>query len=408
MLLSQQYNYVTQDDYESVAGPDWPTFEQFQAHNNIEQFVYDEIDQMLQPSEKFNHPAFCVLPFFGLELGTTQTACCLLPAGADIEKIRTGMLSGNRPHECAKCWRNEDANILSDRQIKNKTLSFLKNTTIQNLLDQCEQNQHSVSMLKIDTSNTCNATCVTCDSSFSSAWGALEQKNNIIPAKNWKIKIEDFNHSLDYSHLSAVSFRGGEPFLSSTNFDILNKILQNNNNNCFISFVTNGSFKLNSEQKHILSQFNNVNFCFSIDGIGPVFEYLRYPLKWNNISDNILWAKNNNIDVSVSYTVSNVNLWYYSETVDWFRRHDINFLVNSVYDPTHFQPASLPLQLKNTIISNRIAGCSELSNILGTHSIQDEINYKQFLIEIQKQDSWKGISITDYLPEFAKHLALDQ
>ena len=68
MLLADQYQYVTRADYESVAGPNWPPFDQFQLHENVEQFVYDEIDQMLAPNEVFDHPAFCVLPFFGLEL----------------------------------------------------------------------------------------------------------------------------------------------------------------------------------------------------------------------------------------------------------------------------------------------------------------------------------------------------
>ena len=64
MLLQSRYGYVTRNDYESVAGADWPAFDQFQLHDNIEQFVYDEIDQMLAPDEVFDHPAFCVLPFF--------------------------------------------------------------------------------------------------------------------------------------------------------------------------------------------------------------------------------------------------------------------------------------------------------------------------------------------------------
>lgn len=404
MPLTDQYKYVTLADYESVAGPDWPTFEQFLLHTNVEQFVYDEIDQMLQPPEAFDHTAFCVLPFFGLEIGITQTSCCLLPLDHNIEKIRAEMLSGHRPQECSKCWRNEDANLPSDRQIKNQTLSFLENTTTQSLLDRCIQNQHSVLMLKIDTSNTCNATCVTCDSLSSSAWAALERKNNTLPANTWRIRSEDFVYPLDYDQIRSISFRGGEPFLSSSNFDILDRILAHKNNNCLVSFVTNGSVELTKKQKHILSQFNKVNFCFSIDGIGPVFEYLRYPLVWDTVLNNISWARHNNIDISASYTLSNLNLWYHSETVEWFRQQDINFLVNLVYYPLHFQPSALPLTLKSTIISKN----PEITDILKLHLDQDDINYKQFQIEIQKQDSWKGISIKDYLPEFAQHLPLDR
>jgi len=366
--------------------------------------VYDEIDQMLEPDEVFDHPAFCVLPFFGLELGLSETACCLLPAGYDIKKIRTQMLDGIRPTECARCWRNEDAELLSDRQIKNQTLSFLEDTSIQSLLDQCQDDQYSVAMLKIDTSNTCNATCVTCKSGCSSAWAALERKNNIVPKKTWRVRHEDFNHTLDYSRLRSISFRGGEPFLSSTNFDILDKLLKHNNSDCFVSFVTNGSFDLTDTQKNILNKFKKVNFCFSIDGIGPVFEYMRYPLSWNKILDNIKWAQDYEIDVSVSYTLSNVNLWYYIQTTAWFNQQGINFLTNLVDYPTHFQPSAVPKHIKDLIVA-----CNpDIAKLLGTHTNQDDQNYQRFLVEIQKQDRWKGISIKDYLPEFAKHLPLDQ
>jgi hypothetical protein len=404
MLLLKKYEYVNKTDYEFIAGPNWPSFDQFLSHDNIEQFVYDEIDQMLAPDEVFDHPSFCVLPFFGLELNNSESACCLLPLGHDIKKIRAEMLDGQRPEECDKCWRNEDANVTSDRQLKNQTLSLVQDITIQSLLDQCQGGQYSVKMLKIDTSNTCNATCVTCDSGSSSAWGALERKNNIVPENNWRISHNKFDHRLDYSTIKMVSFRGGEPFLSPTNFDILDQILKHNNTECFVSFVTNGSFDLTDRQKHTLSKFKKVNFCFSIDGIGPVFEYMRYPLSWTKILDNIGWARDNNIDVSVSYTLSNVNLWYHAQTTAWFREQGINFLLGAVEYPAHFQPSALPESIKDRIIARD----PDVAKLLGKHTDQDDRNYQPFLFEIQKQDSWKSISIKDYLPEFAQHLPLDQ
>ena len=404
MSLLKKYEHVKKADYESIAGVDWPSFDQFLLHDNIEQFVYDEVDQMLSPDEVFDHPAFCVLPFFGLELNNSETACCLLPLGHDIKNIRAEMLDGQRPEECNKCWRNEDANITSDRQLKNQTLSLVEDTTIQSLLEQCQRGQYSVKMVKIDTSNTCNATCVTCGSSSSSAWGALERKNNIVPESNWRIPYDEFDHRLDYSTIKMISFRGGEPFLSPTNFDILDQILKHNNTECFVSFVTNGGVDLTDRQKHTLSKFKKVNFCFSIDGIGPVFEYMRYPLSWNKILYNIKWARDNNIDVSVSYTLSNVNLWYHAQTVAWFREQGINFLTGLVEYPAHFQPSVLLKHIKDRIIDRD----PDIAKLLGNHTDQDDQNYQQFLAEIQKQDSWKGISIKDYLPEFSEHLSLDR
>ena len=118
------------------------------------------------------------------------------------------MLAGQRPSDCGKCWRNEDAGTVSDRQLKNQILSLIEDTTIQSLLGQCLNDQYSVKMLKIDTSNTCNATCVTCGSESSSSWAVLEKKHNITPKNNWRIQHNVFEHKLDYPNLKAVSFLG--------------------------------------------------------------------------------------------------------------------------------------------------------------------------------------------------------
>ena len=403
MSLSDRYRYVTQADYESVAGSDWPSFDQFLSHNNIAQFVYDEIDQMLVPDEQFDHPAFCVMPFYGWQTDI-KSSCCLLPKKHDIKKIQSDMLNGQRPSECQYCWKNEDAGIKSDRQIKNQTLSFLKDVTVHSLLEDCKQDRFGISMLKVVTNNTCNATCVTCGSHSSSSWATLEQKNNVQPAKSWKMKLKDFSYQLDHDQLKLVAFHGGEPFLSSTNFELLEQISDHGNSDCFVSFVTNGSFDLTDRQKYILSKFKQVNFCFSIDGVGPVFEYMRYPLNWSKIQENIKWAQDHEIDISVNYILSNTNLWYHTQTVNWFNQQGIKFLIGSVEYPAHFQPSALPKNIKDRIIADN----PDIAKLLGKHTDQDDRNYQQFLSEIQKQDSWKGISIRDYLPEFSEHLALDQ
>ena len=165
-----------------------------------------------------------------------------------------------------------------------------------------------------------------------------------------------------------------------------------------MSFVTNGSFSLNTRQKKILAKFKNLNFCFSIDGIGPVFEYLRWPLKWADIENNISWCKTNNVEVSVSYTLSNINLLYHTTTTQWFSSHNINYLINPVYVPEHFRPESLSAEIKQQI------GKHNNSDAIGqwlVHSPDDDQLFAKFQLEIAKQDSMKNIAVKDYLPELA-------
>jgi len=344
---------------------------------------------------------FCVLPFYGREY-PRDVACCLLDKTADLEQVKSEMLAGIRSNACAKCWTLEDAGIKSDRQIKNETLDFYTNTDLEKLVEQCQQGQYSVLHYKIDTSNTCNSTCITCDSKFSSLWGQLEQRHTGTHFKNWKIGPEKVDTWIDYAQAKVMSFRGGEPLLSNTNFYILEKLLEAGNTSCCISFVTNGSVKLSAKQQNIINQFSNVNVSFSIDGVGPVFEYLRYPLVWHDILENINWCRTHGHMISASYTVSNLNVLYHTETCNWFDQEKIPYIISPVYHPAHFSVRALPGEIKNQL-KLQIKD-SNVLDILDTHTTHDDIDYKRFQQEIQKQDMWKGIKMQDYLPELAKLL----
>jgi hypothetical protein len=51
---------------------------------------------------------------------------------------------------------------------------------------------------------------------------------------------------------------------------------------------------------------------------------------------------------------------------------------------------------------------SELvKNALSRHSQADEDRYQLFLQDLAEKDRWKGISVADYLPEFAEIIQED-
>jgi hypothetical protein len=399
-----KYNFITERDYIAVAGPDWPSFSQFQTHCDIPKFVYDEIDEMMTGPKNFNNNAFCVLPFYSIEL-PRHTPCCLLPDNVDIELIKHQMLNNQRPVECSKCWKLEDSGIKSDRIIKNETLDYYFDQDLISIFNECADQKNSIRHYKIDSSNVCNATCITCDSKSSSAWAQLQRKNQLPAWKHWQITPVQIHNQINYQTAKSITFRGGEPFLSNTNFYVLEQLLEHDNSDCFISFVTNGSIALNDYQKHLISQFKNKNFCFSIDGIGSVFEYLRYPLSWNAIEKNIQYCRDNNILISASYTISNLNVLYHNQTLNWFKENQIRFINNPVYTPVYFQPSALPVELKKNI-ANSMIDTELASALLQEHNDQDEQNYQQFRIMIAHQDQLKGIQMKHYLPKLAELLDL--
>jgi len=357
---------------------------------------------MLGVPEIFLHPSFCTLPFYGVEY-PADTFCCLTPGQFNREIVKKEMLNGQRPNACNKCWALEDAGLKSDRILKNETLDFYTNRNIQALYQECADGHAEIIHYKIDTNNVCNATCVTCGSRSSSAWAKLEKDQGQNPARTWQLYPADVDKKINYSTAKSIGFRGGESFMSKTNFYILEKLAQAHNYSCFISFTTNGSFELTAKQISLIKQFPNMNFCFSIDGIESVFEYIRYPLKFDQIQKNIEFCRTHDIIASVSYTLSNLNILYHNQTVEWFNKHNLNYKVNPVYSPLWFSPSSLPDQVKQQIKQTLPV---ELQSLVGSHSLQDDQNFKKFRQEIAKQDSWKNIQLKHYLPELAR--AIDQ
>lgn len=343
---------------------------------------------------------FCVLPFFGYEYRKDAgTHCCLLPPNYDISELRTDILEKRRSKYCSACWKLEDAGLISDRKLKNSALDFYWNKDIRFIEEDVHLGKFKPILIKYITSNKCNATCVTCNSKSSSAWAILEKKMNIIPSPNFSISRAEIDR-LEFAELVGINFVGGEPLYEKSNFYILEKLLEHNNIDCFIQVTTNGSVILSEENKKLLQNFKNINFNVSIDGIGPVFEYLRYPLKWNNLLSNLDFFRSITNNVSTSYTTSNLNVLYHHDIIKWFTTQGLNHHYNPVINPSHFRPQALPLKVKEKIF-DKFGRTTDLLALLGTtHTKQDDEDFHTMLLTIKQQDDIKGISLKDYLPDF--------
>ena len=407
-MVRQGYEHVTQQDYESIAGPDWPAWQTFCQDLAVADFVYEEIDLMLSRPVEFQHPSLCVLPFYALEFwagaqsAPGRTFCCLVPDGTDRQSVKQDMLAGRRPESCSACWRLEDQGLVSDRQIKNRSIDTALLQDIQGMLSGQPQ-QTAIHQYKIDSNNICNSTCAVCDSTYSTAWAQLERTHGVPARPAWKLLPETTDDAIDYAHATTVGFRGGEPFLSDNTWHVLEQLAQANNTACVINFTTNGSIALTAEQRNLLARFDTVGFNFSIDGVGAVFEYVRYPLQWTDLEQSIKYCREAGHLITASYTISNLNILYHAQTRQWFDDQGIAYSLNPVYHPSHFRPGALPLAVKDHIRQQQ-AQDPVIEWLLATHDPQDDLDHAVFLQKISEQDTWKGIRMQDYLPELSKLL----
>jgi len=347
---------------------------------------------------------FCVLPWFGREINWNrqETHCCLLPKKHDIEEIKKQMLAGQKPTECQKCWDLEAQGLQSDRQLKNSALDLYWDQDLQFIKQDAEHGKNSILMLKLFTSYTCNATCVSCNAGASSSWSQLNHRiNPSIPIQKTKFAdIDLIKQKVNFAELKMLSLIGGEPLYEKKNFELLEHLIDLGNNKVFLSIVTNGSVALNERQKKILDKFKNVNFCVSIDGVGPVFEYLRFPLKWEDLLDNLKFFRQVTDNVSSNYTLSNLNVLYHNQTVEWFNQNKIPYGNNPIYRPTWLQPRALPKPVKKYL--KTVLNKSDFDTYIGhIHTKEDQQNWEEFLKQIIKQDIAKGVKWQEYLPELS-------
>ena len=351
---------------------------------------------------------FCVLPWVGREINFDQleTHCCLLPKDYNIELIKTEMLEGKKPAACQKCWSLEANDLKSDRQIKNSSLDFYWDRDLASIKqDAIDGKLDRILILKLYTSNICNATCVSCDPIASSSWSQLMHRMYpIVPLKKYKlVDLEKVKDKVDFKELKMLNFVGGEPLYEKKNFEFLEYLCSTGNTDLFISMVTNGSVKLTNKQKQILSKFKNINFSVSIDGTESVFEYLRYPLKWDELNKNLEFFREISNNISSNYTLSNLNILYHTTTVEWFNKNKINYSVNPIYYPSWLQPRALSESIKTLLKSQLVT--NDYNAFIGhKHTEQDQQNFCQMLEQTKLQDTAKKIKMSDYLPELHRLL----
>ena len=334
---------------------------------------------------------FCILPWYSLEL-PANSPCCLLPKNTDIVQVKKDLLTGIKSTACVKCWTIESRGEKSRRQLENEFLDYKLDRDLELIKQDCVAIQISPLVYQITTSNLCNQACVSCNSKASTKWAEIEKRMGVVPTQLTELDLKSID--IDYSTARRISLLGGEPFFDPATFTILENLVKHKNTDCFISIVTNGSIKLSQSKLDLLSKFTDLNICISIDGVGPVFEYMRWPAEWATLLENLKQFQKITKNISISYTISSLNMLYYQQTVDWFNQQKIRYNHNIVTYPNWLSLDSMPVELKQLLANNEFA--KPWLTITGK-----EISLKDYQEKIYAQDRAKRINIKDYLPEIS-------
>ena len=325
--------------------------------------------------ERYIKSNICPLPWTHLEVDVNGGAspCCLYKGSVPnvkvyetglkniqnsdyMEGLRQQFRNGERPAGCQNCWSEEDAGKTSKRM---NSLYKMKNS----LEGWSPDSKPSLKFIDFKLGNVCNLKCRICGSWSSSKWAQeeLDYGENPVARKNlteggWPKRNPQFFDDIkdDLKDAEYFEFTGGEPFMIRDHFKILMHCVEKGYaKNQDIHYNTNGTQLPPPEIFDLWSYFKRVEIAFSIDDIGPQFEYQRHPANWREVNANLGKFKESqtpNMDFQICTTVSIFNVFNLAKIAFWVAQYQPKFFyVNTLFDPDYFNVQTLPQQVKDIV-----------------------------------------------------------
>ena len=267
----------------------------------------------------------------------------------------------NRWHElCFKCEQQENGGAFSQRQL----YTHLLPKDLGNI-----NPVPNIKMLNLLLSNKCNMKCRMCSPKNSHLvgkesaahnlehlWGNDVWGNDQTSTYSTPVSIDDeamVSLIEAYSHsLNEIQFAGGEPFLSDTQYLILNKLIDLGvSKNITITYNTNGTIPMDP-YFDMWSKFKKVSISVSLDAHGDLANYIRYPTNWGNINKvmkSLDTIQDGVVFVKVNCLVQALNVLRLDDLMRWLDQFDNICRIPSfstLIMPKHQHLRNIPLELR--------------------------------------------------------------
>ena len=368
--------------------------------------------------------SFCIFPF--IELLTNQrtdgyTTVCGRSStpvahiseiknwakNKDYSIIRNKMLNGVMlPEHCSNCYDLEARNILSAREQETVEWANRLNLTSLDDLNLIE----SPAYYEIRPSNICNLQCRMCGPESSQLIGKEYKKINLI---NEMPLGEHSNFDIvNFANLKKLYVAGGEPTAMPEFYDFLDRCI--NENKIFEFLVNTNATKINSRFKKQLKLLPHMQFIVSLEGIGDLNHYIRWPSSWDTIVENMKYLVENNHKIAVNTTASIYNVTKLYDLFKWIDDEFPGTLIhaqlagsnNDMLSALNFPDSKLAL---GSLLPIRQLKCYNNDKLLKsfidgiiahyqTNPIVDQTALKLFFEFNDKLDESRNVKLNDYIP----------
>jgi len=350
---------------------------------------------------KMDQSSFCPAPWFQIRnqnLGDLRPCCvidpdssifqgqknfnakvCSIQSFMDsewLQYLRRALISGERPAECHRCWKKEENGIFSERLLLNEKLKIDQWAPI--YFQKRGTELWSVMSADWKHNNICNLGCVMCNPTDSSVLYSLWMKNQNHPvvqkesqkfSSDWQKIVDIFTEDtqqnlldqiLNQSNLRWLKISGGEPLIQKNLIDKLKNLPIEKKKQIHLHFITNGTQNLDRTVKQ-LADYREITFSISIDGTGPVQEWIRPGANWDDIEANVLEIKNR-YPIYVHCVLQLANLPRFYNLWNWCFKHNLPLDVELLSNPD-----SLSIGVITT--ENRVKYLDEIEKNLNSYKI---------------------------------------
>jgi sulfatase maturation enzyme AslB (radical SAM superfamily) len=288
-----------------------------------------------------------------------------MDSSAWLADIRNNMGQDIWPDECIRCKEIEN--------IQNKSVRQQSLDRHAPLLD--SRSDYLVLGGVLD--NVCNSACQTCNETLSTKIGSLLSKEYT------KINNSALINTLPVERIVQMDINGGEPSASPNYLKLLENLPPNVKH---LRVNTNGS-RLITVLPDLVKRGIKVTVTVSLDGIGSRHDYVRWPVKWQDVEHNIQTYQNMGLhELNTWTTVSALNIGDLKNIFSYVEQNNLknswalfeNPSVLSVKHSNHLtRQADVPDELKHIVASG-------------------EDNTVELQLWTAAQDHTRGIKLWDY------------
>jgi hypothetical protein len=336
--------------------------------------------------------------------------------------LRKQFIDGNKPKECEYCWTQEQKGIKSLRQDANTEYKIVGNKNPQEYLDLLGKNDlENPEDYNVNISNLCNLKCYMCSGTESSK---LLVENNALGYEKLNQKDYDYSENkmarlidkIVSTNVTCITLQGGEPLLDPKIILLLKKLSQTPMAKKITIWITTNGTIYDQTILETLGKFFKIQMIFSIDGVGKVNDYLRFPSEFGTIHHNVKkYMELTNATIMLTCTVQNLNVLYITDIISFAHSLKLYCKLGILRKPSYLHLSVLPTNVKKKAVqrleridkkeARNISNFDTLLNLLKTSLLEDKTEEVEYFKQIiSKRDNYRKIHMQNFIPELAQEL----